>query len=78
MLRKPFWSNVPRPTNGAASPLPSRETGRRDYAFMYGNADDWDEIRECREKSMRAAMGEILAAREAEKDADREGAVDKL
>ena len=26
---------------------------RRGYAFMYGNADDWDVIRDCHEKSMR-------------------------
>ena len=39
---------------------------RRGYAFMYGNADDWETIRECHEKSMREAMSEVLAAREAE------------
>ena len=48
------------------------EKARRGYAFMYGNADDWSVIRECHEKSMREAMGEILAAREAEKDVARE------
>ena len=37
---------------------------------MYDNADDWDVIRDCHEKSMREAMIEILAAREAER-ADR-------
>ena len=37
---------------------------------MYGNADDWDVIRDSHEKSMREAMSEILAAREAER-ADR-------
>ena len=34
---------------------------------MYDNADDWDVIRDCHEKSMREAMIEILAAREAER-----------
>ena len=34
---------------------------------MCGNADDWDEIRECNEKSMREAMSEILAACESER-----------
>ena len=29
---------------------------------MYGNADDWDVIRDCHEKSMREAMSEILVA----------------
>ena len=47
------------------------EKARRGYAFMYGNADDWDVIRDCHEKSMREAMSEILAAREAER-AERE------
>ena len=37
---------------------------------MYGSADDWDVIRDSPEKSMREAMSEILAAREAER-ADR-------
>ena len=37
------------------------EKARRGYAFMYGNADDWDVIRDCHEKSMREAMSEILA-----------------
>ena len=32
---------------------------------MFGSADDWDVIRDCHEKSMREAMSEILAAREA-------------
>ena len=43
------------------------EKARRGYAFMYGSADDWDVIRDCHEKSMREAMSEILAAREAER-----------
>ena len=47
------------------------EKARRGYAFMYGNADDWDVIRDCHEKSMREAMSEILASREAER-AERE------
>ena len=47
------------------------EKARRGYAFMYGNADDWDVIRDSHEKSMREAMSEILAAREAER-AERE------
>ncbi|MGN0854715.1 MAG: transposase [Kiritimatiellia bacterium] len=47
------------------------EKARRGYAFMYRDADDWNVIRECHEKSMREAMGEILAARAAEKDAER-------
>ena len=38
---------------------------------MYGSADDWDVIRDSHEKSMREAMSEILAAREAER-AERE------
>ena len=42
-------------------------TRRRGYAFMYGSADDWDVIRDCHEKSMREAMSESRAAREAER-----------
>ena len=38
---------------------------------MYGNADDWDVIQDSHEKSVREAMSEILAAREAER-AERE------
>ena len=38
-------------------------TRSRGYAFMYGNADDWDVIRDSHEKSMREAMSKILAAR---------------
>lgn len=38
---------------------------------MYGSADHWDVIRDSHEKSMREAMSEILAAREAER-AERE------
>ena len=37
------------------------DKARRGYAFMYGNADDWDVIRDSHEKSMREAMSEILA-----------------
>ena len=47
--------------------LDDDEKARRGYAFIYGNADDWDVIRDCHEKSMRKAMSEILAAREAER-----------
>lgn len=43
------------------------EKARRGYAFMYGSADHWDVIRDSHEKSMREAMSEILAAREAER-----------
>lgn len=50
--------------------LDDDEKARRGYAFMYGNADDWDVIRDSHEKSMREAMSEILAARKAER-ADR-------
>ena len=49
---------------------------RRGYAFMYGNAADWETIRECHEKSMHEAMSEIRAAREAEKESERNGYVD--
>ena len=45
------------------------EKARRGYAFMYGNADDWDVIRDSHEKSMREAMNEILAARSASRAA---------
>ena len=38
-----------------------KEEARRGYAFIYGNADDWDVIRDSHEKSMREAMSEILA-----------------
>ena len=41
--------------------LDDDEKTRRGYAFIYGNADDWDVIRDCQEKSMREAMSEILA-----------------
>ena len=33
------------------------EKARRGYAFIYGNADDWDVIRESHEKSIRTANG---------------------
>ena len=42
-------------------------TRRRGYAFMYGNGD-WETNRACHEKSMREAMGEVLAEREREKE----------
>ena len=54
-----------------AAAVKGDEKARRGYAFMYGNADDWGVIRDCHEKSMREAMSEILAAREAER-AERE------
>lgn len=54
-----------------AAAVKGEEKARRGYAFMYGNADDWDVIRDCHEKSMREAISEILAAREAER-AERE------
>ena len=46
--------------------LDDDEKTRRGYAFMYGNGD-WEMIRACHEKSMREAMSEILAAREADR-----------
>ena len=54
-----------------AAAVKGDEKARRGYAFMYGNADDWEVIRDCHGKSMREAMSEILAAREAAK-AERE------
>ena len=48
--------------------LDDNEKARRGYVFMYGNADDWDVIRACHEKSMCEAMGEVLAEREREKE----------
>ena len=53
-----------------AAAMKGDEKARRGYAFMYGNGD-WETIRACHEKSMREAMSEILAAREAER-AERE------
>ena len=53
-----------------AAAVKGDEKARRGYAFMYGNAGDWNAIRDCHEKSMRGAMSEILAAREAEKKAE--------
>ena len=47
--------------------LDDDEKTRRGYAFMYGNGD-WETIRACHEKSMREAMGEVLAEREREKE----------
>ena len=44
---------------------------RAGYAFMYGGGE-WRVIRECHEKSMLEAMGEVLKTREAKKE---EGAV---
>ena len=40
---------------------------RAGYAFMYGGGE-WRVIRECHEQSMQEAMGEVLKAREAEKE----------
>lgn len=54
-----------------AAAVKGDEKARRGYAFMYGSADDWDVIRDSHEKSMREAMNEILATREAER-AERE------
>ena len=51
--------------------LDDNEKARRGYAFMYGNGG-WDVIRDCHEKSMREAMGEVLAEREREKAEERE------
>ena len=45
---------------------------RAGYAFMYGGGG-WRVVRECHEKSMREAMGEVLKAREAEKEGGRAG-----
>ena len=42
------------------------------YAFMYGGGG-WRAVRECHEKSMREAMGEVQKAREAEKEGGRAG-----
>ena len=50
-----------------AAAVKGDEKARRVYAFMYGNGD-WETIRACHEKSMREAMGEVLAAREREKE----------
>ena len=47
--------------------LDDDEKTRRGYAFMYGNGD-WETIRACHEKTMREAMGEVLAEREREKE----------
>ena len=47
------------------------EKARLGYAFIYGNADDWDVIRDSHEKSMREAMSEILAAREGGRGGER-------
>ncbi|MGN0852663.1 MAG: Fic family protein, partial [Kiritimatiellia bacterium] len=63
-----------------AAAVKGDEKARRGYAFMYGNAGNWDVIRECHEKSMREAMSKILsereagrAAREANGDAEARG-----
>ena len=45
---------------------------RAGYAFMYGGGG-WRVIRECHEQSMQEAMGEVLKAREAEKEEGRAG-----
>src|SRR5574344_2529897 len=50
-----------------AAAVKGDEKARRGYAFMYGNGD-WETIRACHEKSMREAMGEVLAEREREKE----------
>lgn len=42
------------------------------YAFMYGGGE-WRVIRECHEQSMQEAMGEVLKAREVEKEECRAG-----
>ena len=47
--------------------LDDDEKTRRGYAFIYGNGD-WETICACHEKSMREAMGEVLAEREREKE----------
>ena len=45
---------------------------RAGYAFMYGGGE-WRVIRECHEQSMQEAMGEVLKARETEKEECRAG-----
>ena len=50
-----------------AAAVKGDKKARRCYAFMYGNGD-WETIRACHEKSMREAMGEVLAEREREKE----------
>ena len=45
---------------------------RAGYAFIYGGGG-WRVIRECHEQSMQEAMGEVLKAREAEKEECRAG-----
>ena len=45
-----------------AAAVKGDEKVRRGYAFMYGNADDWDVIRDCHKKSMREAKGKFKPA----------------
>ena len=45
-----------------AAAVKGDEKARRGYAFMYGNADDWDVIRDCHKKSMREAKGKFKPA----------------
>lgn len=58
-----------------AAAVKGGEKARRGYAFMYGSAADWETLRGCHEKSMHEAVREILAAREAEKEPERNGRV---
>ena len=55
-----------------AAAVKGGEKARRGYAFMYGNGG-WEIVRACHEQSMREAMSEILAAREAEKAEAHDG-----
>ena len=55
-----------------AAAVKGDEKARRGYAFMYGNGG-WGIVRACHEQSMREAMSEILAAREAEKAEAHDG-----
>ena len=61
-LSLPSASSAPRPRRRASrrhSPtgVKGAKKARRGYAFMYGNADAWDVIRDCHEKSIRTANG---------------------
>ena len=58
----------------------TRRRGAATRSCTAGNAGDWDVIRNSHEKSMREAMSEILAAREAgraEREAKGEPAPDR-
>ena len=45
-------------TTTFAAAVKGAKKARRGYAFIYGNADDWDVIRDCHEKSIiRTANG---------------------